>query len=120
MEIPDHWPNTWKHYISTLSAIARERLVMILQLIEANFPEATLDWAYQMPTFKYNNKPLVYAAGYAKHTGMYALPNTHAAFVERLKPYKQGKGSVQFPHAKPLPVALIQEMISFRKQSIDA
>lgn len=118
METPSHWPNTWQNYIAALPIEARERLVELLMLIEAEFPEAALDWAYQMPAFKYKGKPLVYAAGYAKHTGVYALPNTHAAFAEALKPYKQGKGSVQFPHQKPLPLALILAMVAFRKSTL--
>jgi len=90
----------------------------VLQLVENSFPEATLDWAYQMPSFKYRGKPLVYAAGYAKHTGLYALPNTHAAFAEALKPYKQGKGSVQLPHDKALPSDLIKAMVFNRWLSL--
>lgn len=90
----------------------------VLQLVEASFPDATLDWAYRMPAFKYKGKPLVYAAGYAKHTGVYALPNTHAAFAEALKPYKQGKGSVQFPHDKALPYDLIKAMVLNRRVSL--
>lgn len=89
-----------------------------MTLIEEVVPEAEKDWAYQMPAFKYEGKPLVYAAGYAKHSGLYALPNTHAAFAEALKPYKQGKGSVQFPHHQPLPVGLIREMVRMRRAGL--
>lgn len=118
MQYPAHWPVTWQKYLESLPTIARERLIEVLQLVEASFPDATLDWAYQMPAFKFRGKPLVYAAGYAKHTGVYALPNTHQAFAAQLAVYKQGKGSVQFPHHKSLPVSLIQEMICFRQQTI--
>lgn len=119
MHTPPHWPTTWHTYLEALPDTARGRLVELLKLVEASFPDAALDWAYQMPAFKYKGKPLVYAAGYAKHTGLYALPNTHAAFAESLIPYKQGKGSVQFPHHEALPATLIQEMIHFRKRNIE-
>lgn len=119
MQHPEHWPATWQQYLESLPTIARERLIEVLQLVEASFPDATLDWAYQMPAFKFKGKPLVYAAGYARHTGVYALPNTHAAFAEALKPYKQGKGSVQFPHNQPLPHALIKEMVQQRQRATE-
>ncbi|MBA4304830.1 MAG: hypothetical protein C0424_11445 [Sphingobacteriaceae bacterium] len=118
MQIPIHWPASWQNYLLKLPQAARDSLLDILLLIEKEVPEAEKDWAYQMPAFKYKGKPLVYAAGYTKHTGVYALPNTHAAFAEALKPYKQGKGSVQFPHQKPLPLALIRAMIAFRKSTL--
>jgi uncharacterized protein YdhG (YjbR/CyaY superfamily) len=119
MEYSAHWPITWHTYLEALPDTARGRLVELLKLVEASFPDATLDWAYQMPAFKYKGKPLVYAAGYAKHTGVYALPNTHAAFAEALKPYKQGKGSVQFPHHQPLPLVLIRDMVLERQRAIN-
>lgn len=119
MHYPAHWPVTWQKYLESLPTIARERLIEVLQLVEASFPDATLDWAYQMPAFKYRGKPLVYAAGYAKHTGVYALPNTHQAFAAQLAVYKQGKGSVQFPHNLLLPQPLLLDMLAHRKQEID-
>lgn len=119
MQIPEHWPPSWHEYLHKLLEPACLRLIEVLQLVEAAFPDATLEWAYQMPAFKYKGKPLVYAAGYTKHTGVYALPNTHQTFAPQLAAYKQGKGSVQFPHSMPLPHALLLEMLEQRKQEID-
>lgn len=119
MEIPAHWPPSWHEYLRKLSEPACLRLIEVLQLIEASFPDATLDWAYQMPAFKYKGKPLMYAAGYAKHTGVYALPNTHQAFAAQLAAFKQGKGSVQFPHDLLLPHPLLLDMLTHRKREID-
>lgn len=118
MQIPIHWPASWQTYLLKLPQEARDSLLNVLLLIEAEIPEAEKDWAYQMPAFKYQGKPLVYAAGYAKHTGLYALPNTHAAFADALKGYKQGKGSVQFPHDRPLPHELIKAMVLERLRAI--
>jgi uncharacterized protein YdhG (YjbR/CyaY superfamily) len=35
-------------------------------------------------------------------------------FKEELEPYKQGKGSVQFPLDEPLPLDLIRRIVEFR------
>ena len=57
---------------------------------------------------------LVYFAGYKNHIGFYSFPSGHATFKDALSGYKQGKGSVQFPINKPMPLALITEMVKFR------
>ena len=62
--------------------------------------EATEEFSYAMPAYKYNKKPLVYFAAFKEHIGIYVTPQTHERFKEELAKYKQGKGSVQFPHEK--------------------
>jgi len=56
----------------------------------------------------------VYFAGYEKHIGFYATPSGHTEFKQELSKYKQGKGSVQFPNDKDLPVELIRRIVEFR------
>ncbi|MBI3234356.1 MAG: DUF1801 domain-containing protein, partial [Bacteroidetes bacterium] len=64
--------------------------------------------------------PLVYFAGYKNHIGFYATPTGHEAFEKELSIYKQGKGSVQFPIDKPLPLSLISKIVKFRvKQNLE-
>jgi uncharacterized protein YdhG (YjbR/CyaY superfamily) len=59
---------------------------------------------------------MVYFAGFKNHIGLYATPEGQSPFYERLKAYKQGKGSVQFPHNEPLPLELIAEITCFKLQ----
>lgn len=82
----------------------------------ANDAEETI--SYGMPAYKLNKKPLVYFAGYDKHIGFYATPNGHSAFKDEFSKYKQGKGSVQFPHTEPLPLELVEKVVMFRINSI--
>jgi uncharacterized protein YdhG (YjbR/CyaY superfamily) len=67
-----------------------------------------------MPAYKLHRKVLVYFAGYKKHIGFYATPTGHEAFKAELSGYKQGKGSVQFPHTRPLPIGLVKRIVLFR------
>jgi uncharacterized protein YdhG (YjbR/CyaY superfamily) len=83
-------------------------------LIKAVAPGATETISYAIPTFDLNGRHLVHFAGYAKHIGLYPIPTGIEAFKEELKPYKQGKGSVQFPLDQPLPVDLIRRIVEFR------
>ena len=45
---------------------------------------------------------------------MYATPQGHEHFKKELSIYKQGKGSVQFPLNKPMPMDLIERIIDFK------
>lgn len=96
----------------------QERLVQLRTLILKAVPDATEDFAYGMPAYKLNGKPLIYFACFAKHTGLYATPTAHAAFAKELANYKQGKGSVQFPHGTALPLVLIKKMVLFKAKEI--
>lgn len=84
------------------------------KIVQENAPEAVESISYGMPAYKLNKKPLVYFGGYQNHIGFYATPSGHTKFKEKLSSYKQGKGSVQFPLNKPLPVDLIAKMVRFR------
>ena len=50
--------------------------------------------------------------------GLYAMPTTNDAFKKELANYKTGKGSIQFPLDKELPVELIKQIIEFRLAEI--
>ncbi len=101
-------------YISGFPADMQKRLLSVRQTIIENAPEATESIAYGMPAYKMNNKPLVYFGAFDKHIGFYATPTGHEQFKIKLSEYKQGKGSVQFPLDKPLPVNLIADIVKFR------
>jgi len=101
-------------YIKSFPENVQILLKQIRSIIKENAPEATESFAYQMPAYKTNGKPLVYFAGFKNHIGFYATPTGHAEFAKALSIYKQGKGSVQFPLDKPLPITLIGQIVRFR------
>ncbi|THV59303.1 DUF1801 domain-containing protein [Flagellimonas alvinocaridis] len=101
-------------YIAGFPLEIQEKLNQIRTVIQKNAPDAIESIAYGMPAYKLHKKPLVYFAGYAKHIGFYATPTGHSAFEAQLSQYKQGKGSVQFPLAQPMPLELIAEIVRFR------
>ena len=100
-------------YISLQPLEIREKLEQVRQAILLIAPKAEEVISYGIPAFKFHG-PLVYFAAYKHHIGFYSLPSTHSEFQKELTDYKQGKGSVQFPHNKPLPLALIKKMVKFR------
>ncbi|WP_346858247.1 DUF1801 domain-containing protein [uncultured Draconibacterium sp.] len=106
--------NNVDEYIAGFPEEIQTRLKLIRQTIKEHAPEAVESILYGMPAYKTFKKPLVYFAAFAKHIGFYATPTGHDKFEEELAKYKRGKGSVQFPHNKELPINLIEEMVQFR------
>ena len=101
-------------YIKSFPAEVQIVLNQVRETIKANAPEATESMSYGMPAYKTNGRPLVYFAAFKQHIGFYATPTGHTKFAKDLSKYKQGKGSVQFPLDKPMPIALIKRIVIFR------
>lgn len=105
---------TIDEYIAEFPPETRDVLEQMRALIRNLAPDATETISYAIPTFDLGGKHLVHFAGYEKHVGLYPAPSGMEAFKEDLKPYKTGKGSVQFPLGQPLPVELIRRIVEFR------
>jgi uncharacterized protein YdhG (YjbR/CyaY superfamily) len=112
--------STIDEYIETFSKDKQLVLKQIRNLINKIAPHAEESISYAMPAFKINEKPLIYFAGYKNHIGLYALPSTNKAFNEELAKYNYGKGSIQFPLDKPMPLTLITKIIKYRMKELAA
>jgi uncharacterized protein YdhG (YjbR/CyaY superfamily) len=106
--------NSIDEYIAGFPPETQKVLEELRALIQASAPDATETISYAIPTFDLNGKHLVHFAGYERHVGLYPAPSGLEAFKEDLKPYKRGKGSVQFPLGQPLPKDLIRRIVEFR------
>lgn len=106
--------NEIEKYIRQFPDDVQEILRNIRKLIKDNAPNAVELFAYGMPAYKLNKKPLVYFAAFKNHIGFYATPTGHSEFKDELSSYKQGKGSVQFPLDQPIPYKLIEKIVKFR------
>ncbi len=110
---------TVDEYIAGFPEEIAQKLNTLRSTIKKAAPKAEEVISYQMPAYKYHGI-LVYFAGYKNHIGFYATPTGHAAFKKELSAYKEGKGSVQFPHDKPLPLGLVSKIVKFRvKQNME-
>lgn len=101
-------------YIIKFPDGVQEILKNIRKLITELAPNAEEHFAYGMPAYTLNKKPLVYFATFKNHIGFYAIPSGHKAFENELSTYKHGKGSVQFPLNQPIPYKLIEKIVKFR------
>jgi len=102
-----------EEYIKTFPAEIQKILQQVRETIKKAAPEAEETINYQIPTFKLNGN-LVHFAAFKNHIGFYPAPSGHKAFEKELSVYKSGKGSVQFPLDKPIPLALIKRIVQYR------
>jgi uncharacterized protein YdhG (YjbR/CyaY superfamily) len=106
--------NTVEDYIASFPASTQKLLKQVRKAIKTAAPKSEEVISYGMPGYKMHGKALVYFAGYEHHIGFYATPTGHKKFEKQLSKYKQGKGSVQFPVDKPMPLKLINDIVKFR------
>jgi uncharacterized protein YdhG (YjbR/CyaY superfamily) len=100
-------------YIASFPDEIQVRLNTMRETIEAVAKDATPCISYAMPAYKLNGV-LVYFAGYKNHIGFYPTGRGVEAFKDELSDFKFSKGSIQFPHNKKLPLALIKRIVKFR------
>ena len=100
-------------YIKQFPESVQASLQKLRKTIRTAAPKAEEVISYMMPGYKYHGM-LVYFAAYKTHIGFYAAPTGNDAFKKELSIYKTGKGSIQFPVNKPLPLNLIKQIVTFR------
>jgi uncharacterized protein YdhG (YjbR/CyaY superfamily) len=106
-------PNTIDDYIAGFPADVQKILQQIRATIKKAAPDATEAISYAIPTFKLNGN-LIHFAAFKNHIGLYPTPVGIKEFEDELAAYEQGKGSVQFPLDKPMPLDLISRIVQFR------
>ena len=106
-------PASIGEYIAAFPTEIQVILEQVRQTIRQTVPEAKETIKYDMPTFTLGGN-LVYFAAFKKHLGFYPIPMEHPDFIADFAPYKQGKGSIQFPLDQPMPLDLIARVVRYR------
>lgn len=111
-------------YLDSLAPATRKALLEVAECILAAAPQAELVFNYGVPAFALvpggKRDQQVMIAGYAGHVGFYPHPSVIGFFSSELAGYKSGKGSVQFPVARPIPSDLVVRMVQKRLEMLAA
>ncbi|HMR43582.1 MAG TPA: DUF1801 domain-containing protein [Saprospiraceae bacterium] len=107
-------PATIDEYIAGFPPEIQRLLETVRETIRKTAPGAEEKISYQIPAFRYEGQYLIYFAAHKKHIGLYPVPENEF-FEKDFAPYKtSGKGTIQFPFDKPLPLDLIAKIVKFR------
>jgi uncharacterized protein YdhG (YjbR/CyaY superfamily) len=103
-------------YISFQTKEIQNNLKKLRMTIKSAAPEAIEIISYGMPAYKIHGRILLYFAVHTNHIGLYAMPSAIVFFKKELEGYETSKGTIRFPHDKPIPFGLIRKIIKYRVQ----
>jgi uncharacterized protein YdhG (YjbR/CyaY superfamily) len=109
---------TVDEYISAFPKEVQDILKRIRSTIKESAPKAEEAISYGIPAFSLNGRGLVYFGAWKNHIGFYPTPSGIEAFKKELAPFKQEKGSVQFPLDKPISYGLVKKIVRYRVTEI--
>ena len=104
---------TVEEYFADFPKETQVKLEQIRQAVKEVAPEAQEAISYQMPSFKLDGN-LVWYAAFKDHIGFFPRETGVAAFKDKLAGYHVSKGTIQFLIDKPIPIALIKEIVKYR------
>jgi len=108
-------------YIGALPAGPRRALKQLRQVVRAAAPATVEGMGYGILVLRLDGRPVVWYAGWKEHTSLYpigaAVRRAHAA---ELKGCKTLKGTIRFPHARPIPAAFLKRLMRTRLAEVRA
>ena len=104
-------PETTQEYIAAFPKDVQKVLQQVRATIRKVIPGAEETISYAIPTFKMNGRYVVYFSGYKNHISLYPAPKGSDALNKLIAPYRKGKGTLQFPLDKPMPLSLITKIV---------
>jgi len=104
---------TIDEYIASFPKDVQEILEKLRGVIKGSAPGAEEAIAYGIPTFRLNGN-LVHFAAFKDHISFFPTSSPIPVFRKELAPYKQSKGTIQFPLGKPIPFGLVKKIVKFR------
>lgn len=102
-------------YMAALPPDARRALKQVRSAIRAVAPRAEEAFSYRIPGFRLNDRVLVWYAAFKNHYSLFpigaAITRSLAKDVEG---YETSKGTIRFPLAEKVPVALVKKIVKAR------
>jgi uncharacterized protein YdhG (YjbR/CyaY superfamily) len=105
-------PTTIDEYLDGLPAPVRARMVELRELVHRLVPDAGERIRYGMPTFTVGDRSVVHVAAWKKHIALYPLPTEPAELAAAAAPWRGAKDAMQLPHDRPLPTALLEQVVA--------
>lgn len=87
-------------------------------MIQSVVPPGTAEVvSYRIPAFKYK-RVLVWYAAFSDHCSLFPTASVIEKLGKELKAYTVSKGTIHFPIDKPLPSALLKNIVKARLRDV--
>jgi uncharacterized protein YdhG (YjbR/CyaY superfamily) len=110
-------PTTVTEYINTAPKKAQKHLRELRALLKKVAPKAIEAIKWGSPVFEQKRILFAYTA-FRTHINFIPTRSTLDVFKKELLGFKTGRDTVQLPHNKPLPKALIRKMATYRVKEV--
>ena len=100
-------------YIADAAAPARAPLRQIRDMVRRVAPEAEEIMSYRMPAFR-QGRILINFAAFKAHIGVFPPVRGDAKLERALKPWMGPKGNLQLPLDEPMPLDLLERVVTLR------
>jgi uncharacterized protein YdhG (YjbR/CyaY superfamily) len=97
-----------------LSTKQRAALAKLRKAIKAAAPAAEECISYQLPSFRFGGKVIVWFGAATNHCAFYPGALPIQAHKDELAAYDTSKGTIRFQPDKPLPAALVRKLVKTR------
>lgn len=111
---------TIDEYIAAFPPETQALLEEVRAICREEAPGAIETISYAIPTFDLRGRHLCHFAAFKSHLSFFPTGQGADAFADELKAYKGGRGTVQFPYSRPLPLDLIRRMVRYRVERVEA
>jgi uncharacterized protein YdhG (YjbR/CyaY superfamily) len=114
-------PKDIDDYLSSVPDDMRALLERLRKTIRSAAPKAVEAISYQMPTFKIQGRAMLAFAAFKNHCSIFPMSYAFIrAHEDELNPYYTSKGTIRFTVEKPLPAALVKQLVKTRIKEIEA
>lgn len=113
---------TIEEYIKSIRPDQQAEIRRLMEVVRQHVPTAEEGFAYGMPAFKYEGKPLVYFGAFKDHMSIFptSAPLDDPDLSRLLDGFEISKGTVKFTLDKLVPDATLIALLDHRIAAIQA
>jgi len=110
-------PKSVAAYLAAQPPASRKVLTQLRSTLRKALPRATEDISYGIPVYRVDGKMVISFAGWTSNASVYPIGKlVRATLAKDIEPFVTGKGTMQFPYDRPLPLKLIARIAKVRAQ----
>lgn len=114
-------PTSVEAYIAAAPEDRRSDLQDLRRTVTTAAPQAEESIAYDMPAYRLHGRFVVSFAAFKRHYSLFPASQVVIDTLgEEVAPYVKGRGTLQFPAGKPLPLDLIARIVRIRLDETEA